>query len=63
MKSTATTSVPQDKSVLLSSLESWVSDLKAELGAEDKDITGDEGDLYLQQFLAEIKEEDKDNLL
>ena len=41
--------------MLLSSLESRASDLKAELGVEDKDSTGDRGDLDLQQFLTEIK--------
>ena len=52
MKSTTTTSVPQDKSVLLSSIESWEANLKSELVAEAKDSTGDEGDLDLQQFLS-----------
>ena len=48
--------------MLLSSLESWASDLKAELGVEEKDSTGDEGDLDLQKFLTEIKNEDKECL-
>ena len=62
MKSTTTTSVPQDKSVLLSSIESWEANLKSELVAEAKDSTGDEGDLDLQQFLSEIKDEDKEHV-
>ena len=48
--------------MLLSSLASRASDLKAELGVEDKDSTGDEGDLDLQQFLVEIKDKDKKHL-
>ena len=60
--STATTSVPHDKTTLLSSLVSRVADLKAKLGAEDKVTSGDEGNLGLQQFLAEIKEKYKELL-
>ena len=47
MESTATTSEPQDKSALLSSLESRVTYLKAELEVESKDVTEDEGGLDL----------------
>ena len=63
MESTATVSVPQDKNALLSSLVSRVDDLRAELGVEYKVNAGDESDLDLQQFLAGIKEEDKELLL
>ena len=62
IESTATTSVPQDKNALLSSLESRVANLNAELEVEYKDITGDEGDLDLQQFLLENKDECKEHL-
>ena len=62
MESTATTSEPQDKQTLLSNLESRVADLKAELEVESKEVSEDEGDLDLQHFLAEIKDEDKEAL-
>ena len=62
MEHTGTMLVPQDKNVLLSSLESCVADLKAELGVEDKDTRGDEVDLDLRVFLVEIKDEDKEHI-
>ena len=51
------------KSLLLSSLESRVANLKVELGVIKVCATSDEGDLVLQQFLAEIKDEDVGHLL
>ena len=62
MELTTTTSVPQDNSAFLSNLESRVSNLKSGLELEAKDVTRDEGDLDLQHFLAEIKDEDKEDL-
>ena len=62
MDSTTTMSLPHDKSVLLSSVECRVADLKAELGVQAKDVTGDESDLDLEQFLVETKDEDKEHL-
>ena len=40
-----------------------MADLKAELEAESKNFTRDEGRLDLQHFLAEIKDEDKEDIL
>ena len=51
-----------NKNVLLSSLESRVASLKVELGVIKVCATSDEGDLVLQQFLAEIKDEDKEHV-
>ena len=62
MESAATISESQDESALLSSLESRAADLKAELEVESKDVTEDKVNLDLQQFLAEIKDEDKEDL-
>ena len=48
--------------MLLSSIESRVADINTELEVEDKDITGYEGHLHMQQLLVEIKDEDKEHL-
>ena len=60
MESTSTTSDPKDKSASLSSLESCVTNLKAELEVEAKDITEDEGYLDLQKLL--VKDKDKEDV-
>ena len=54
--------MPQNKSTLHSSLESRVAGLKTKLEVEDKAITGHEGALDLQQFLAEIKDVHKEHI-
>ena len=46
----------------MSSLEYRAADLKAELDIGKVSCVRDEGDLDLQQFFAEIKNEDKENL-
>ena len=48
--------------MLLSSIESRVADINTELEVEDKDITGYEGHLHMQQLLVEIQDEDKEHL-
>ena len=48
--------------MLLSSVESRVANLKVELIFSKVYDTSDEGDLVLQKFLAEIKDEDKDHV-
>ena len=63
IEATGTKSLPANKNVLLSSIESRVDNLKVELGINKVCDTSDKGTLVLQQFLAEIKDQDKEHLL
>ena len=54
--------MPANKNVLISSIESRVDNLKVEIIIRNVCDTYDEGDLFLQQFLAEIKDEVKDHV-
>ena len=59
---TETKYVSTDKSPLLSSLKHQVADLKEELDIGKVGSVSYEVDLDLQQLLAEIKDEDKENI-
>ena len=59
IQATGTKSEPTNKNVLLSRLEYRVANIKEELGIRKVCETSDEGNLVLNKFLVEIKDEDK----